>query len=121
MEIYGEDLERYIFELIQENFLNEERYACAIARGKFRIKKWGRNKIKQTLKLQEVSEYCIKKAMKEIDEDEYLQAVQHHGTKKLDELKSEKNKFIKMTKIKNYLLQKGFEYEYINDFLKREV
>jgi regulatory protein len=121
MQIYGDDLERYILELIQEDFLNEARYACAIARGKFRIKKWGRNKIIHALKLQQVSAYCIKKAMKEIDEDEYLQAIEHHGLKKVAELKLEKNKFIKMTKIKNYLLQKGFEYEYINNFLKKEV
>lgn len=121
MEIYGDDLERYILELIQEDFLNEERYACAIARGKFRIKKWGRNKIIHALKLQQVSAYCIKKAMKEIDEDEYLHAIEHHGLKKVAELKSEKNKFIKMTKIKNYLLQKGFEFEYINNFLKKEI
>jgi SOS response regulatory protein OraA/RecX len=59
--------------------------------------------------------------MNEIDENEYLQAIEYHGLKKNEELKSEKNKFIKMTKIKNYLLQKGFEYEYINNFLKMEI
>ena len=121
MEIYGEDLERYIYELIKENYLNEERYACALARGKFRIKKWGRNKIKHALKLQSVSDYCIKKAMLEIDEDEYVLNINYFGNKKKDELKSEKNKFTKMAKIKNYLLQKGFEFEYINHFLKTEL
>lgn len=118
LKIYGNDLENIISILIEENFLNEERFACAIARGKFRLKKWGRNKIKQTLLQHQVSDYCIRKAMKEIDEDEYLDTVNKLSEKKWLELRSEKNKFTKMAKLRNYLLQKGFEYEYINSFLQ---
>lgn len=118
LEVYGNELENYITILIDENFLNEERYACAIARGKFRYKHWGRIKILQTLKQQAISEYCIKQAMKEIDEDEYIKTVEMLAEKKLSTLKTEKNKFTKMAKLRNYLLSKGFEYEYINDVMK---
>ncbi len=118
LEVYGNELENHISTLIDENYLNEERYACAIARGKFTYKQWGRNKILQTLKLQQVSAYCIKKAMKEIAEDDYIKTIQQLSIKKLATLSSEKNKFIKMTKLKNYLLQKGYEFDYINDILK---
>ena len=117
LKIYGLDLENTISMLIDENFLNEERFACAIARGKFRLKNWGRTKIKQTLHQHQVSEYCIKKAMKEIDENEYVDTLNKLAEKKWNELRSEKNKFTKMSKLRNYLLQKGFEYEYINPFL----
>jgi regulatory protein len=118
LEIYGNELENYISVLIDENYLNEERYACAIARGKFYYKQWGRNKILQTLKQQGVSTYCINKAMKEINEDDYVKTIQTLAEKKLDTLRSERNKFIKMTKLRNYLAQKGFEYDYINDMLR---
>jgi len=104
--------------LIDENYLNEERYARAIARGKFRFKQWGRNKILQTLRQQDVSDYCIKKAMEEIDQDEYLETVKKLAEKKLATLTSEKNKFIKMSKLRNYLLSKGYEYEYINGLIR---
>ncbi len=121
MKIYGEDLELYIIALIEENFLNEERYACAIARGKFRIKKWGRIKIKYALKQEKISTYCIQQAMKEIDEDEYEKTLQHLAEKKLDTLSLEKNKFAKMTKLRNYLLQKGFEADLIQTIVQQQL
>jgi len=117
--VYGNDLENHITTLIDENYLNEERYACAIVRGKFRYKQWGRNKILSTLKQQDISAYCIKKGMAEIDEDEYLKTIDILSEKKLATLSGEKNKFTKMTKLKNYLLQKGYEFEYINDIIKQ--
>jgi len=117
--VYGNDLENHITTLIDENYLNEERYACAIVRGKFRYKQWGRNKILSTLKQQDISAYCIKKGMAEIDEDEYLKTIDILSEKKLATLSAEKNKFTKMTKLKNYLLQKGYEFEYINDIIKQ--
>lgn len=70
-KIYGDDLEEIITELINDNFLNEERYARAYARGKFRMKKWGKNKITQELKRRKVSAYCIKKGLTEIDPEAY--------------------------------------------------
>ena len=55
--------EEIIAKLIQDNFINEERFACVYAGGKFRIKKWGRNKIRQALKSKGVSDYCCKKGL----------------------------------------------------------
>ncbi len=118
LEIYGNELENYISVLIDENYLNEERYACAIARGKFYYKQWGRQKILHALKQQGISTYCINKAMKEINEDDYVKTIQTLAVKKLDTLRLERNKFTKMTKLRNYLAQKGYEYDYINDILR---
>src|SRR5690606_5982087 len=83
------EVEELIAELIEKDLLNEERYARAIARGKFRMKQWGRQKILQQLKLNKISEYCIKKAMTEIDEDEYMQVLQKLAERKWQELKKE--------------------------------
>jgi len=121
LEVYGDDLEEMISVLIAENFLNEERYARSIARGKFKIKQWGRQKINYALKQEKVSAYCIRQAMTEIDEDEYLKTLDRLADKKLSTLKSEKNKFIKMTKLRNYLMQKGYESEYIRDILQQKL
>lgn len=109
------EVEEQITELIQSGLLNEENYARAIARGKFRMKQWGRNKIVQQLKQQQVSEYCIKKALTEIDYDEYLDTLRRLAQKKLAELGSEKNIFTRKQKIYRYLAQKGYESTLISD------
>src|SRR5690349_5361845 len=66
------EVDQIIAQLIEEDYLNEERFAAAFARGKFRMKRWGRVKIKYEMKQRQITGYCIQKAMKEIDEEEYL-------------------------------------------------
>lgn len=121
LEVYGDDLEEMMSILISENYLNEERFARSLARGKFRFKQWGRQKINYALKQEKISAYCIQQAMTEIDEDEYVKTLDSLADKKLSTLKSEKNKFIKMTKLRNYLLQKGYESEYIREILQQKL
>ena len=64
--------EEIIGHLIQNNYLNETRFAKSFARGKFRAKKWGKNRILRELKMRNISEYNIKKGLEEIPEEEYL-------------------------------------------------
>ena len=112
------EVEEIIYTLITENYLNEERFAIHYAGGKFRMKQWGKNKIKQSLKLKQVSDYCIKKALKEIDEKEYERTFQKLVKQKMKTLKSEKNIFIKKRKLQDFLLQKGFENDLIRGVVK---
>lgn len=121
LEIYGDDLEQYLSELIQENFLNEERFAIAYAGGKFRIKQWGRNKIKYGLKQHQVSDYCIQKALREIDDQDYMDCFRREAHKKLAQLEKERSVIAKKTKLKNYLQQKGFEAEFIYTFIQQNI
>ena len=74
-DVYGDDLEEIMVYLIEQNYLNEERFAITYAGGKFRLKRWGRNKIRFELEHREISEYCIQKALNEIDEEEYETAL----------------------------------------------
>ena len=60
---------------MQHNFLNEERFSQSFARGKFRIKSWGKQRIVQELKFRNISSYNIKTALKEIDEKEYIKTI----------------------------------------------
>ncbi len=115
--LYKNDVEHIISTLIEENYLNEERFAIAFAGGHFRSKQWGRVKIKYQLKQKQVSDYCIKKALKTINEDDYLQTLQKLFEEKLKTLKSEKNIFIKKRKLQDFLLQKGFEVDLVRGLI----
>jgi regulatory protein len=84
------EVQQLITDVIEAGLLNEERYARSFARGKFRIKRWGRIKIRQHLKADQVSDYCIKKAMLEIDGDEYTTVLLRLAEKKWNELEREK-------------------------------
>ncbi|MDT0643119.1 regulatory protein RecX [Zunongwangia sp. F363] len=106
--------EQIIIQLMQEGFLNEERFARSFVRGKFRIKKWGRIKIKQELKLREISSPIIKIALTEIDEDDYFATLHELAEKKLS-LIPEPNSFKKKKKLSDYLLRKGYEAHLVFD------
>lgn len=112
------EVEQIISQLITENYLNEERFAKLYAGSKFRMNHWGRVKIKQALKAKQVSDYCSKKGLKEIDESDYQKTFKKLADQKLKTIKSEKNIFVKKRKLQDFLLQKGFESSMINQLLK---
>ena len=114
--LHSNSVENIISELITTGFLNEERFAKAFAGGKFRIKKWGRIKIKIELRKKRVSDYCIKKGLQEIDEKEYLNTLTKLAEIKLKTI-SEKNALKKKYKLTRYLLSKGFEGDLVKDIV----
>ncbi len=115
--LYSTDVENIIANLITDNFLNEERFAKAYAGGKFRIKKWGKVKIKIELKKRKISEYCIKKAMQEISDKDYLKTLKELIAKKSKEIKGGKD-YQRKYKIAQYIASRGFEQDLIWDVLK---
>ena len=102
-------------QLIGENYLNEERFAIQYAGGKFRIKHWGKNKIKQAMKLKQVSDYCIIKALKEIDDDDYIQTLKKLASQKIKTL--EKNDLVRQRKLHEFLLMKGYEASLVKEVI----
>lgn len=110
--IYGDDLEEIIVELIGENYLNEERFARSYARGKFRFKCWGRIRITQELKSRRISNYLIRKALEEIDETEYRQALYSLLERKLALIDRE-DEYATKQKLAGYAQRRGFEGELI--------
>ncbi len=111
--LFKKEAELLVSQLIEEGYLNEERFAIQFAGGRFRIKQWGKKKIEQALKEKQVSSYCIKKALAQIDEEPYRKTLQKLAAVKWKQLKGEKNIFIKKRKLQDYLLQKGYEYELV--------
>ncbi|EDP98509.1 regulatory protein RecX [Kordia algicida OT-1] len=121
MNMIPEAIDMIVSELIQDNFLNEERFAQSFARGKFRIKKWGKLRITRELKLRQISKYNIETALKEIEETDYLDTLDELARKR-NEAVRETNMFKRKKKIADYLFYRGWEahlvYEKINELVK---
>jgi regulatory protein len=115
--LYRDQVEELVAWLITENYLNEERFATTFAGSKFRLKQWGKLKIRRALELKNVSEYSIYKGLEEIDETSY-----HQTIRKLIELQHDKisdtNKYSLRHRIAKYLLGKGYEPEHIWEELR---
>lgn len=105
-----------IADLIQQNFLNEERFAQSFAMGKVNIKRWGKIKIKNELRTRKISDYSIRKALECVDDDKYLLNLQHLIEQKSPLITAE-NDFEKRMKLMKYLLGRGYESDLINEEL----
>ena len=103
--------------LIQEKYVDEERHSRSFCRGKFRIKKWGKIKIRNELKKKKISEICITKGLEEINESEYQKELDKQYQKKKATVK-EKNYLIKKKKIAIYLINKGYESNLVWDKIR---
>ncbi len=116
--IWKKDHDEIIAKLIEDNYLNEERFAIAFAGGKFRQKEWGRVKIRYELKQKQVSEYSIKKALKQIDEDDYISVAAKLAEEKYRSLKGNQY-LVRRKKTMDYLLSRGFENDLIKEVTGR--
>ena len=103
--------------LIQEKYVDEERFTQSFCRGKFLIKKWGKVKITNELKKKKISDICIKKGLEEIDLTEYDLLLENLLTKKNDTLK-DKNHFTRKSKLARFLIQRGFEGNLVWDKIR---
>ena len=117
--IYGEHLEEIIGNLIEEDYLNELRFAKTYARGKFRMKAWGRIKIIQSLKQKGITDYCIKEALKEINIDDYKEALHLILVQQLEKC-PDLTPFERKSRAFRYALSRGFESTLIEEFFGRE-
>lgn len=119
MRIIPEAIDHIITHLIEHNYLNETRFAQAFARGKFRTKSWGKNRIISELKRRDISSYTITIALKEIPEEDYRQSFEELTQKRLNQLSGEKDLQKKRRKLADYLFYRGWEpelvYEKINE------
>lgn len=114
MKVYGDRLEQIMASLVEDDFLNEERYAKAYTTGKLKMNQWGRIKIRQHLKSKRVSEYCIRKGIEMIDEDEYLEILVKLLDKQSRQYKIKAiNNYQLKGKLFQYAASKGFETESI--------
>ena len=117
MRIYGDQAEQLILELMEEDVLNEERFARAYARGKFRLKEWGKVRITRELKARKISDYCIKKGLSELDEYDYYGTLLTFIERK-DKFLDESNPWNRRRKLTDMAIRRGFEMELIYAAIK---
>ena len=98
--------------LMQENYLNEERFTRSYIRGKFYMKSWGKNKIRNHLKFKGISSKLIDSCWDEIDENDYQKTLERVWEKYYATLKGLKD-YQKNMKTTKYLMTRGFEYSEI--------
>lgn len=117
--LHRNEVENIIADLITSGFINEERFAKAYAGGKFRIKKWGRVKIRLELKRKQITDYCIRKGLQEIDDREYSKTLKKVLEEKARSI-TEKNPLKRNYKVAQYAISRGFEPELVWDMLRGE-
>ena len=117
MKMELDEIDTIMVHLITENFLNEERFACSFARGKHRIKHWGKIRIVNELKYKKITQSLINKALQEISPEEYLNTF-HTLAERHWESMRETNALKKRKKFCDFLLRKGFESNLVYDKVK---
>lgn len=116
--LFKDDVELILSKLIEENYINEERFALALAGGKYRIKHWGKIKIKIELRRHKISDYSINKALNAIDENDYIKTIVLVLEKKL-RLTTSTNKQKLFYTVLNYAVSRGFERDLVNEQLNK--
>ena len=118
--LHESEVDEIIAQLITDGFLNEERFAKAFAGGKFRMKKWGKLKIKNELESLGLTKTCIQRGLKEIDSVDYAKTLKSLIKKKSEEI-TEENRYKKRDRVARFAIGKGYEpevvWEYIRDMM----
>lgn len=120
MQMISEARDQIIAHLIKENYLNEERFARSFARGKFSMKKWGKNRIVSELKYRGISRFNIKTALKEIDDQHYLNTLDKLAQKRVSQIK-ETALQKRRRKLADYLLYRGWESHLVYEKVRELV
>lgn len=118
--LYGSQVEELISTLIEEDYLNEERFAIMFAGGKFRMKQWGKKRIEHELKQKKISSYCINKALKQINDEAYVNTARKLIEQKREVLKGINNPEMNK-KLRDYLVYKGYEFDLIQKLMYGET
>lgn len=121
MRMIPQAVEQIIMHLIQENYLNEERFAKSYARGKFKTKKWGKIRIANELKFKGVSRRNIDTGLKEIPEADYYATFQGLVDKRLQQLDGEKDTYKKRKKLADYLSYRGWPMHWVYESARERI
>ncbi|MCD0464569.1 regulatory protein RecX [Flavobacterium sp. ENC] len=117
LKMTSDEIDSIVVQLIENNFLNETRFACSFARGKHRIKFWGKIRITNELKIRQISSTIITIALKEISPEEYYNTFEQLSERFWNSI-SEKNALKKRKKFCDYMLRRGYESNLVYEKMK---
>ena len=117
MRMIPQAIDTIVVRLIEENFLNESRFATAFVNGKFRQKGWGKIRLRRELKQRDISEFLIREALSGISEDALRERFEYMAHKRWDALKSEARSLRRKKKFVDYFMYRGWETERIYQYL----
>lgn len=117
MRMIPQAIDTIVVRLIEENFLNEARFAAAFVNGKFRQKGWGKMRLRRELKQRDISEYLIHQALSGITDDAYQENFEYLAEKRWDVLKNEREPLKRKKKFVDYFMYRGWETERIYQYL----
>ena len=117
LQMIPQAIDVILVHLLDHNFLNETRFAETFARGKFRVKKWGKRRIENELKLRQISAYNIKKGLAQISESDYFETFDLLALKRLEAI----NKYKKRKKLADYLLYRGWDSSMVYNKVKELI
>ena len=120
LQMIPQAIDVILVHLLDHNFLNETRFAETFARGKFRVKKWGKRRIENELKLRQISAYNIKKGLAQISESDYFETFDLLALKRLEAI-TETNKYKKRKKLADYLLYRGWDSSMVYNKVKELI
>ena len=118
MRMIPEAIDQIMVHLIQNGFLNEERFARAFVQSKFRQKGWGRLRIRRALRLREISEALIRRSLKEIEGPRYAEALHALARKRWEQLAVEASPERKKQKLFQYLQYRGWENDLVYEMVQ---
>ena len=120
-----EAIDQITVHLIENDFLNEQRFALEYTRGKFHMKKWGKIRLRNELKRRNISKYIIENALNQIDGDIYFETFNALSEKKWHQLAGEENHSRRKRKLFDYLQYRGWEkdliYDKINNLRQHQI
>jgi regulatory protein len=117
LKMTSDEIDSIVVQLIESNFLNETRFACSFARGKHRIKFWGKIRITNELKARQISPANIALALKEISSEEYEDTFTQLSERCWNSI-NEKSILKKRKKFCDYMLRRGYESFLVYDKVK---
>lgn len=117
MRMIPQAIDTIVVKLIEENFLNESRFATAFVNGKFRQKGWGKVRLRRELRQRDISEFLIREALSGISDEAYRERFEYMAQKRWDALKSEGESLRRKKKFADYFIYRGWENDWIYQYL----
>ena len=107
-QLTAEETTRVTNYLIQEKFIDHQRYASSYVNDKFRFNQWGKIKLAYALRMKHIEEKHVREALSGLSEENYHKVLLGLLTAKARTIK-EKDSYTRRGKLLAFAQSRGFE------------